>query len=340
MGWRAPTDQHTLEPPRITRPRHNVIIRLCVKYNSSYDVTHDNWKWQRQLSTWQNISQRVYLWDYKAVFLDLGFLSPYPAWSNHLPNMQVFKRAGVTGYFAEGDLTNLYGDLQELGMYILSQAAWDSERWSYQELLRDFVPNFYSAAAAPYVLQYIETLSRATQRYGAGDSRNGHLGNEVGFCFDYLTPGVLLDAGKLSKAAFGAVVLLEPANRYLDRVLRIQLPIYVALLGRWDEIWDAAHDPQSPWWNPSNPAGPTWPFENTKQGAFAHFVDIFNRTDPTGLPASDYAEPRTKKNANHFTFDAGYDNLDTFAARVFGKGPYAHMMPICSPPATHGLPRT
>ena len=82
-------------------------------------------------------------------------------------------------------------------------------------------------------------------------------------------------------AAFGAVAQLEPANQYLDRVLRMQLPIYVALLGRWEEIWAAAHDPQSPWWNPGNPAGPSWPFEQSKRGAFAHFVDIFNRTGVT-----------------------------------------------------------
>ena len=81
-----------------------------------------------------------------------------------------------------------------------------------------------------------------------------------------------------------------------------------------------------------NPRGSTWPFEDSKRGAFAHFVDIFNRTDPNGLPASDYAEPRTKANANHFTFDAGYDDLAKFEKRVFGIGNYAQMMPMCAPP--------
>jgi hypothetical protein len=155
-------------------------------------------------------------------------------------------------------------------------------------------------------------------------------GNEVGFCFDYLIPGAIMRAGALSKAAAGATVLLQPANPYMDRVLRMQLPIYVALLGRWDEIWNAAHNPQSPWWNPADQP-PAWPFEDTKEGAFAHFVDIFNRTDPAGLPASDYAEPRSKANANHFTFDAGYDDLNRFEARVFGRGTYATMTPICRP---------
>ena len=105
------------------------------------------------------------------------------------------------------------------------------------------------------------------------------------------------------------------------------------LLGRWEEMWDAAHNSQSPWWNPADKP-PTWPFEITKQGAFAHFVDIFNRTDPAGLPASDYAEPRDNSNANHFTFDAGYDDLNRFEQRVFGRGSYASMTPICRPMTT------
>ena len=322
--------QHTMQPPRLTKPRPNVLIRLCVGYNSSFSVTTNNQRFQSQLAGWKNISSRVYLWDYRANFYDLGFLSPYPAWATLQPNMQAFVAAGVTGVFWESDMTNLYGDLQELGMYINAMVAWDAQRWTYQQMLQDFVPAFYSREAAPFVLQYIEMMSHYAERYGMGDSRNGYLGNEVGFCFDYLIPGAILSAGQLAKAAFGAVVLLEPSNPYLDRVLRMQLPIYVTLLGRWEEMWDAAHNPQSPWWNPADPP-PTWPFETTKQGAFAHFVDIFNRTDPAGLPASDYAEPRDKSNANHFTFDAGYDDLNRFEQRVFGRGSYAAMTPMCRP---------
>ena len=75
----------------------------------------------------------------------------------------------------------------------------------------------------------------------------------VGFCFDYLIPGAIMKAGAYSKAAAGLTALLEPSNPFLDRVLRMQLPIYVTLLGRWDELWNAAHNPQSPWYNPASP---------------------------------------------------------------------------------------
>ena len=73
--------------------------------------------------------------------------------------MQAFVAAGVTGVFWESDMTNLYGDLQELGMYINAMVAWDAQRWTYQQMLQDFVPAFYSREAAPFVLQYIEMMS-------------------------------------------------------------------------------------------------------------------------------------------------------------------------------------
>jgi hypothetical protein len=124
----------------------------------------------------QAVSSRVYVWDYRGNFLDLGFISPYPDWASIVPNMKAFKAAGIKGYYAECDMTNLHGDLQELGMYINTMAAWDSDRWSYEELLQDFVPNYYSPVAAPYVYQYIELMTRYAAEYGLGDGRNNYLG--------------------------------------------------------------------------------------------------------------------------------------------------------------------
>ena len=78
------------------------LVFSTLGYNSSFSVTANNPVFQRELATWQNISSRVYLWDYTANFLDLGFLSPYPAWASIVPNMRAFKAAGIRGYYAEG----------------------------------------------------------------------------------------------------------------------------------------------------------------------------------------------------------------------------------------------
>ena len=99
--------QHTSKPPRLVKPRANVIVRLCVGYNQSFSIT-SNVHFQQELATWQNISSRVYLWDYRANFNDLGFLSPYAFWASIVPNMKAFKASGIKGYFAESDMTNLH----------------------------------------------------------------------------------------------------------------------------------------------------------------------------------------------------------------------------------------
>ena len=54
LGVRADVDQIPHQPKR---------IRLCVGYNKSYNVTHNNTVWLRELATWKRVSQRLYLWD-------------------------------------------------------------------------------------------------------------------------------------------------------------------------------------------------------------------------------------------------------------------------------------
>ena len=249
--------QHTAKPPVKTRPRPNVIVRVCIGYNNSWSLgsAAEAGFLANDLAGWSKVSKRIYLWDYKALFSDLGFLSPYPIWHILAPNMRTLVGAnstfGVKGYFAEADLTNLHGDLQELNSYMIAQLAWDPERWTTEQLIDDFVPAFFGQPAAPFVKDYIEFMAGEVEKYGVGDSRNNHLGNVVGFCYDFLTPGTIIHAGAICKAAFGATALTPARNRFVDRVLRMQLPIYTALLGRWEEVWDAAHNPESPWYNPA-----------------------------------------------------------------------------------------
>lgn len=101
----------------------------------------------------------------------------------------------------------------------------------------------------------------------------------------------------------------------------MQLPTYVTLLARWDELVGAA----------TQPGAHAWPFERSKRAAWSAFADIFNRTDPAGLPASLYGWPRTPANGAKFTMDESNTQLGKFERRVFGEGPYAQMSPMCRP---------
>jgi hypothetical protein len=112
--------QHTMKPPSITKPRPNVIVRLCVGYNDSYRIgAAGNQVFADDLSAWSKISKRIYIWDYVAAFSDFGYMTPYPSWDALAPNIRRLAAAGtgggapaVRGLFSEGDDTSMFGDLQ------------------------------------------------------------------------------------------------------------------------------------------------------------------------------------------------------------------------------------
>ena len=59
----------------ITKPRPNVIVRLCVGYNDSYKIgSPGNQVFADDLKIWSTISERVYIWDYVADFSDFGYV--------------------------------------------------------------------------------------------------------------------------------------------------------------------------------------------------------------------------------------------------------------------------
>ena len=51
-----------MKPPRVTKPRPNVIVRLCVGYNDSYRIgAPGNQVFANDLSAWSKISRRIYI---------------------------------------------------------------------------------------------------------------------------------------------------------------------------------------------------------------------------------------------------------------------------------------
>ena len=236
----------------------------------------------------------LFRWDYAADFSDFGYFTPYPSWNFLSTNIRTLATAGggsVKGIFTEGDDTSLYGDLQELRSYIIARTAWDPTAATgptYKSLLSEFLPGFYGAAAAPHINAYIEQMTASVAEHGTIGPRKWE-GRQPGIftsiCAAYLTPAVVLQAGATLKAASAAAVAAAyvpgggPKHRFIDRVARAQLPIYLAVLGRWTEIYDFGHN--------TSRLG-AWPFEDTLAAAFNTFDTIMNTTDPAGLPTSDY----------------------------------------------------
>ncbi|NCC47640.1 MAG: DUF4838 domain-containing protein [Clostridia bacterium] len=228
--------QYSRPAPTITRPRHNVCVRLCSiescfthPFETCDDTSREvkrpdgsTSKFITDLQDWSRISDRLYIWDYTTCFAH--YPMPFPNWNVLKPNMQAFVKNNVKGVFeqacgAGGGST----DLNELRAYLLSKLLWDAE-CDYEAHMIDFL-NYYYGAAGPAVRAYIRALTDAVE------SRNIHVGFNDPCDQPYLTPDDLNRYDALLDQAANQV-RQDPIR--LTRVEKIRLSI------RWVRIKNRA----------------------------------------------------------------------------------------------------
>ena len=68
---------YTRPCPKVTRPRDNVIIRLCaMECNYAAPLSDpSNSEFQVDIVNWSTVSQRIYIWDYITSFANYVSLS-------------------------------------------------------------------------------------------------------------------------------------------------------------------------------------------------------------------------------------------------------------------------
>ena len=71
---------HTRRPPLHTRPRHNVVIRLCtIECDFARPLTHpNNQAFRVDLDGWSALTSRIHVWDYITNFNE--YFTPFPNW--------------------------------------------------------------------------------------------------------------------------------------------------------------------------------------------------------------------------------------------------------------------
>ncbi len=166
---------YTRPAPTITRPRHNVCVRLCsieACFAHSFETCDDERRWVSRpdgsrgsfigdLEAWGKVSDRVYIWDYTTCFAH--YPTPHPNWHVLGPNMKAFIKNHVRGVFEQAN--GAYGggvDMNELRAYVISKLLWNAEA-DVAAIIEEFT-DFYYGAAGVYIREYIETLCGKAER--------------------------------------------------------------------------------------------------------------------------------------------------------------------------------
>ena len=217
--------QYTRKPPKITKPRHNVIVRLCsieccfghpLESCSLSGTEGGQGSFTADLEGWSAISSRLHIWDYTANFAHA--IQPFPDFKVLAPNIRYFIRHGVTGIFEEGENSvRDHGELNPLRQYVLAKLLWNPEL-DPDRLVNEFLAGYFGMAA-PAVREWFDLLH-------AGVTEDVHVHIYDGPRQPYLSDE-FLDA---SEPIFDEAERLADDDTILDRVKKLRLSVrYVRL---------------------------------------------------------------------------------------------------------------
>ncbi len=217
--------QYTRKPPKITKPRHNVIVRLCsieccfghpLESCSLSGTEGGQGSFTADLEGWSAISNRLHIWDYTANFAHA--IQPFPDFKVLAPNIRYFIRHGVTGIFEEGENSvRDHGELNPLRQYVLAKLLWNPEL-DPERLVNEFLAGYFGMAA-PAVREWFDLLH-------AGVTEDVHVHIYDGPRQPYLSDE-FLDA---SEPIFDEAERLADDDTILERVKKLRLSVrYVRL---------------------------------------------------------------------------------------------------------------
>lgn len=168
--------RYTRTAPSITRPRDNVIIRLCsieccfshpidrcsVVYRSPGIGVVDNAAFVRDMEAWSRIAPNLHIWDYVTNFH--YYLAPHANIHVFAGNMRYFARNHTIGVYPEGAPDVRGSDMAELKAYLLAKLQWDLD-YDVETGMDEFVRAYCGAGAGP-ILRYIRELNALPEREG------------------------------------------------------------------------------------------------------------------------------------------------------------------------------
>lgn len=227
---------YTMKPPKIVKPRKNVIVMLCdidCKREVSLTENSSGRFFVNALEGWSKISDNLFVWDYGINFDN--YVSPFPNFHVLQDNIKLFHKNHVTMHFSQ-IASARGGDFAELRTYLVSRLMWNDEV-NVDSLMRHFLDGYYGKAA-PFIYRYIQIMEGALISSGKDlwiyDSPVSHKDG-------MLKPELMRRYNKLFDDAEQAVIN-EPV--FLDRVRISRLPLqYSALeIARTDPGMDKAKE--------------------------------------------------------------------------------------------------
>ena len=240
--------QFTRKAPAQTRPRHNVVVRLCdIECDFARPLADPkapkNAAFAKDLADWRRVAGgNLFIWDYLADFF--SYMMPHPNISQIAPNIRLFAANGAVGVFEQGDALCSAGSFAALRHYVTSHLLWDPSD-DEKRLMSEFLVGYYGTRSAPILERLIALVEHAPRKTGR-EVVYGHRDA------DFLPVTDKLEAAKLMGEAVSAAA--HDGEPFLARVRRERLSFdHMVLLG-FDALKSVAAEKGVLWQYPATRA--------------------------------------------------------------------------------------
>lgn len=213
--------QYTRKPPKLTKPRKNVVVRLCsIECDFAHPLDDErNKAFREDIEGWARICDRLYVWDYVTNFGH--YLQAHPNLRVLGPNIRFFVKHNVKGVFEQGNYQSLGGEFGALRAWMMGKLLWNPEL-DDKVILDEFLDGYYGPAA-PSLRDYInlihDTVEKADFTMTCGTPTTA----------PYVAPEILAQSAKLFEQAKSAAA---GQPDYLRRVEIAEMSLLYSLIDK------------------------------------------------------------------------------------------------------------
>ncbi len=165
---------YSTKPPSITKPRPNVIIRLCHAgcYFHGFEACGLGANLTSYIDQWSKLTKRVYIWHYATNFAH--YLTPCQNLDGLAKDIKYYTSHGVNGLMVQANYQGPGGELAELRQYLSAQLMWDPSQ-DPMAIRKEFCKGYYGKADK-LVLEFLALMDKIAKNpdvhgFGAWDPK-------------------------------------------------------------------------------------------------------------------------------------------------------------------------
>ncbi len=214
--------QYSIGAPKLTKPRDNVIIRLCHHACYFHGIGDEELSkpYRAAIEEWRKIARSVWVWHYGVNFWD--YLAPNPNLNSLTDDIRYYAAHGVNGVMLQGNLQGSGSELSELRQYLTAQLLWDPTQ-DAMRVRSEFCQGYYGPVADD-AMAFLSLMDEWGKQIQVHIPMNGWRPNEI-------TPPEFVARGlAILDRAWGRTE--DPAIR--NRVEKLMVPLWHMQLS-WPE---------------------------------------------------------------------------------------------------------